>query len=113
MVHGVRTLNATGFPAGGVRRRSLRMRSDGCPPRGDSCTAPLQPPPSGGSWTHLHVADMLTHDGIDTFPDQDGICQRVRFTFTYVMLPWMCWDLLFFCVFHGLWNMDYTGKQER
>ena len=38
---------------------------------------PLQPPPSGGLWTHLHVADMIPHDGIDTFPDQDGTSQRL------------------------------------
>ena len=34
-----------------------------------------------------------------------------RFGFTHGMLPWLCWNLLFFCVFHGLWNMDFGETQ--
>ena len=114
---------------------------------------PLQPPPSGGLWTHLHVASMLPHDGIYRFPEQDGTSQRLihaalrmkrdrqrirrmkcfeenhdlwaqtqlnmrrswkdfaRFSFTHGILPVMCWELLFFCVLHGLWNMDFGETQ--
>ncbi len=34
-----------------------------------------------------------------------------RFGFTHGILPWLCWNLLFFCVFHGLWNMDFGQTQ--
>ena len=86
--------------------------------QGTLAAQPLQPPlvPSRDAEAYYASLPLL----IDTSwvnTDQDGICHgicvRVRLSFTYVMLPWMCWDLLFFCVFHGLWNMDYTGKQER
>ena len=41
-----------------------------------------------------------------------AFCFGLGFAFTCVGLPLMCWELLFFCVFHGLWNMDSGETHE-
>ena len=80
--------------------------------QGTLAAQPLQPPlvPSRDAEAYYASLPLL----IDTSwvnTDQDGICHgicvRVRLSFTYVMLPWMCWVLLFNGVFHGLWNMSF------
>ena len=80
--------------------------------QGALAAQPLQPP-LGHARDVWRSLPLLHPSWVPT--DQDGICWRVcwkvGFAFTYILLPLMCWQLLFYGVFHGLWNMSFGETQ--
>ena len=76
--------------------------------QGAPATQPLQPP-LGHARDVWRSLPLLHPSWVPT--DQDGICHcichRVFVVVSYGVLPFICWELLFYGVLHGLWNMSF------